>query len=123
MNDLRFAFRQLLKNPGFTSVAVAALAVSIGATTTVFALINAVYLKPLPLATTRARNRYSIARWKKRPALKSRRVLWSFAPPSVLKPCTSRLLTLSMLPPLAQGCRGSSTCRRCYGPGGRLIGR
>ena len=49
MNDLRFAFRQLLKNPGFTLVTVAALAVSIGATTTVFALINAVYLKPLPV--------------------------------------------------------------------------
>jgi hypothetical protein len=36
MNDLRFAFRQLLKNPGVTAVAMLTLALGIGSNTTVF---------------------------------------------------------------------------------------
>src|SRR5688572_11310863 len=48
MHDLRFAFRQLLKNPGFTVVAVLTLAVGIGATTAVFTILNGVLLEPPP---------------------------------------------------------------------------
>jgi putative ABC transport system permease protein len=48
VNDLKFAFRQLLKNPGFTAVAVLTLALGIGASSTVFSLIQGVLLTPPP---------------------------------------------------------------------------
>ena len=48
MNDLRFAFRQLLKNPGFTIVAVLTIALGIGSASAVFGLIQGVLLSPPP---------------------------------------------------------------------------
>jgi len=48
MNDLRFAIRQLLKNPGFTAVAVLMLALGIGATSSVFSLVQGVLLTAPP---------------------------------------------------------------------------
>lgn len=48
LNDLRYAFRQLRKAPGFTATALATIAICLGANLAIFGIINSILLRPLP---------------------------------------------------------------------------
>jgi hypothetical protein len=61
--DLRYAARSLLRTPGFTVVAVAVLALGIGATSAIASLVSAMWLKPLPFADAERVGRRRAGAW------------------------------------------------------------
>src|SRR5580700_7400222 len=63
--DLRFGVRLLTKAPGFTVVALATLALGIGAATSIFSVVDAVIFKPLPFRDPER----VLVLWEKNPSL------------------------------------------------------
>ena len=53
MSNLRYAYRMLLKQPGFSAIAILTLALAIGAKTAIVSVDNAVLLPPLPFPEKR----------------------------------------------------------------------
>ena len=65
MNDLRYALRMLLKSPGFSFIAIATLALGIGLNTSIFSLINDLFLRDPFKEPARVVHMYSNARERK----------------------------------------------------------
>src|SRR6185503_10124614 len=52
MNDIRFAFRMLVKAPGFSIVSFLAIALGLGVNTSIFGIINTLLMRPLPVGNS-----------------------------------------------------------------------
>src|SRR5712691_9944972 len=75
LNDLTYAARGLRKNPGFAAVTTLTIALGIGACTSIFSVVNAVLLRPLPYSDSQR----LVTIWGE---LRARNVRdWPFSPP------------------------------------------
>jgi hypothetical protein len=94
MHDLRFAFRQLSKTPGFTLIATITLALGIGLNTSMFSLMNLLILRPLAYP-----DKDHLVRVHRTTPLNPRR---PFAPP-IISSCSARPRTSSTSPRIDNG--------------------
>src|SRR5215813_6279834 len=65
LNDVRYAIRKLLQNPGFALTAIVSIALAGGANSAIFTVLNAVLLRPLPYANPHQ----LVVVWEKHPAI------------------------------------------------------
>ena len=86
LNDVRYGLRMLFKSPGFTLIAVFALALGIGANSAIFSVVNAVLLRPLPFPDP---DRLVVI-WETNPNLSANLRLRNEASPANLKDWTAQ---------------------------------
>lgn len=72
LNDVRYAFRGLRRSPGVVGFAVVSLATGIAGTTSMFSLVNAVVLEPLPFEDPDE----LVTVWERRPRAFTRDPAW-----------------------------------------------
>ena len=110
--DLRFALRGFLRTPGFTAVAVATLAIGIGANTAIFSAIDALLLRPLPFAEPDRLMKVSILRPAsgERPANDD--AIWSWPKFAVFRAEQQVFSDLGMHSPFEVTLRGSEGAER-----------
>jgi hypothetical protein len=115
LNDLRHGFRLLARDPGFTLAAVLTLALGVGANVSVFAVVNAVLLRPLPYADA---ERLVMIEHRDRRTSVTKEFIALGDTTSICTPasrCSSRLPRMAACAPSFMG-RRKPTRPRCYRP-------
>jgi hypothetical protein len=106
LQDVRYALRMLLKTPGFSIAAVLALALGIGANTTIFSTVNALLLHPFSFPDL---DHLAVV-WESRPQAQPERNAVAFANYLDVKNENAAFASVAASMDLAQYRRTSSTC-------------